>query len=114
EPVVRELALVEEVAELLVELRVLVVRDLDRAVLDAEGVPVILAQRIALDLGGPALEVLAVEQRHPAGVLCDLVAERGGSSKEEQTQDDRAGRIARHGRSLLGSRGVMCWSFRRG
>ena len=44
EPVVRERFFVEEVAELVVELLVLVVGDLEHAVLDAEGVVVVLAE----------------------------------------------------------------------
>ena len=78
QPVVRELVLVEQVAELAVELGVLVVAHLQDAVLDAERVGVVVAELVALDLRRPAVEVLAVEERHPlALVLLGLLREGG-------------------------------------
>ncbi len=59
----------EEVAELLVELRVAVVRDLDHTVLDLEGVRVVLAEGMLRDLRRPTGEVLAVEKRVPLRFL---------------------------------------------
>ena len=64
--VVGEWRLVEEVPELAVELGILVVGDLQDAVFDAERVAEVLAGVVALDLGFPAVEVLAVEERDPA------------------------------------------------
>src|SRR5262249_31475136 len=63
--VVGGLVLVEEVAELAVEMRVLVVGKLDDAVLDPEGVEIIIARLMARDLDGPAVKIFAVEQADP-------------------------------------------------
>src|SRR6476659_2864703 len=54
-----------QMPELFVELSVFVVRHLDNAVLDAERVAVVLAERMLGDLDGPAAQILAVEQRVP-------------------------------------------------
>ena len=74
QPIVRILVLGEQVAELVVELGILIIGDLEDAVFDAERIAIIVARVIALDLGLPALEVLAVEERNPAvfagQVLC--------------------------------------------
>src|SRR6185312_8215320 len=66
QPVMGERRLVEEMSELAVELGIFVIGDLQDPVLDAERIGVVLAKRIALDLGRPAVEILAVEQRNPA------------------------------------------------
>jgi len=58
--------LVEQVAEALAELVVLVVADHDSPVAYAEGVAIILAQWKPTNLGRPAIQRLAVEQRLPA------------------------------------------------
>ena len=66
QPVVGKRRLVEQVAELVVELGILVVRYLQDPVLDAESITVVLAQVVAFDLGLPAVQVLAVEECDPA------------------------------------------------
>src|SRR5687768_13474452 len=63
--VVAERILVEDVPELTVEPAPLVVADLEEAILDAERVVVVLAELAVRELGGPVLEVLAVEQLNP-------------------------------------------------
>ena len=63
EDVVRVVDLIEEeVAELAIELVVVLIADLDRAILDAVGFLGVFAKLLAPDLGCPAGEVLAVEQ----------------------------------------------------
>ena len=74
----------EEVAEALVELRVAVVGDLDHAVLDPEGVRVVLTQGVLGDLRRPTREVLAVEEREPLRLL--LRGGEGGNGQGEQGQ----------------------------
>src|SRR5262249_22012201 len=88
---------VKEMAELRVELVVLVIRDLQHAVLDPEGVAVVLARGIALDLGRPAVEVLAIEQRGPAilflgGLLLTAgINHEGNDHKRTQPQAEPPG-----------------------
>ncbi len=65
EAVVGEFVLVEDVAKLAFELFVLVERDGEESIFDAEGVVVIVAEFVAGDLGGPASKVLAIEKRDP-------------------------------------------------
>ena len=64
--VLRERLLEEQVPELAVELLVLVVGDLEHAVLDPERVLVVLPEVAPLDLHDPAVQVLAVEQAGPS------------------------------------------------
>src|SRR5262249_45589567 len=52
--IVREFVLVEDVPELVIEFVILIVGDLEQAILDAKRGPKIIAQRIALDLRRPA------------------------------------------------------------
>src|SRR5690606_41467839 len=63
--VVRERILVEEMPEAAVEGIVLVVADFEHTVLDAKRVGIIDAMFVTGDLGGPAIEVFAVEQLDP-------------------------------------------------
>lgn len=63
--VIGEWFLVEEMAELAVEALVLVVSDLDQAVLDAERVAEVVAEFVLRDFRCPALEILAVEEHQP-------------------------------------------------
>ena len=54
-------------AESAIELGIVVVADLDDAVLDAKGVERIFAEGVLGDFDGPALEVAPVEQGNPPG-----------------------------------------------
>ena len=61
--------LIEKVSKLAIELFVLIVADLQNSVFGAEGVAVIVAQIVAGELDGPAIQILAVEEAFPsAGV----------------------------------------------
>lgn len=61
----REAVLIEQVPELPVECLVLIVTHLENAVLDPEGVFVVLAQLVSRKLGDPAAQVPAVEEAYP-------------------------------------------------
>ena len=68
--VIREfLFRVKDVAELFVELLVLVIGYFQYAVFDAKGVLVIIAYFVARNLDRPVSQVLAVEQRDPLSFL---------------------------------------------
>ena len=95
--VVRERVLVEEVAELAVELRPLVVADREGAVLDAEGVVEVLAEIVLRELRRPAVEVPAVEQLDPV-LPVRIGLRRGraapplpGVQRCRETDEDREG-----------------------
>ena len=68
--------------ELAVEVRILVVRRLEDAVDDAEGVGVVFAERVAGDLRDPAVEVLAVEELNPVLLVGRRLA--GGEHADER------------------------------
>ena len=81
--------LVEEVAELPVEALVFVVADLEQAVLDAEGVAVVVTEFVLRDLRRPAFQILAVEQDDPVFLVRVRVDDRrlrdgGGGKRGEQ------------------------------
>lgn len=69
----------EKMPILLVELRIAIIGHLDHAVLDPEGIGVILAEGMLGDLGRPPRQVLAVEQGVPLRLL------RGDQSDEAGT-----------------------------
>ena len=74
----RELLLVEQVAELGAEILVLVVPHRQHAILDAERVGVVVAEFMALDLRRPAVKILAVEEGAPLAIgLLGLLGQRG-------------------------------------
>ena len=80
QPVAGERDLVDQVGELVGELAaVVVVGDPERPVLHHEGVVPVLAGRPVIDLGNPAVEVAAVEDRDPAV---------GGAGGRRLSQDD--------------------------
>src|SRR4029450_10636593 len=72
----------EEVAEVAVEGVPLVVDDPEHAVLDTEGVVVVHPGAEAGELGHPAAQVLAVEERNP--LLLVRVLGEGGARHDEQ------------------------------
>ena len=87
EHVVREGRLVEQVAEPAPEGVVLVVGDLQDAVLHPEGVAEVHADVVAGDLRDPAVETLPVEERDPVssvGSRRGVLAGRGESGDEER------------------------------
>lgn len=86
--VIRERSVVEEVAEAAGEFVVAVVADGEEAVFDTEGVGEVFADGVAGDLGGPAGEVLAVEEREPVFFIGWLVGlgEGGGGEEEEDRE----------------------------
>ena len=93
EHVVRELLLVEQVAEARAEVVVLVVHDADQAVLHAERVGVVVAELMMGELHHPAVEIAAVEDRLPVrrrsllprrGRLVGLNGERQGGQREQE------------------------------
>jgi hypothetical protein len=63
--VVGEFAFVEKVAEKLPPLFVIIVADLEHAILDLEGVLGVFAKIVAFEFRGPAGEVFAVEEALP-------------------------------------------------
>src|SRR5205085_9952116 len=64
--IMRELVLVENVAEAAVEIVVLVVRDSHHPIFDAKSVAEVFAQLVSFDFGRPAGQVLAVEETDTA------------------------------------------------
>jgi hypothetical protein len=90
EPVVVQGLGIEEVAEAVAELAVAIVGDLEKAVLDPERFGVVVAQLVTGDLGCPAGEVAAVEERRPIrGRCCRRRAGEGqpGESGGEARRD---------------------------
>ena len=83
--VVGKLRLVEEMPELAVELGVLVVGDFQDSVFDTKCVAEILAGRVALDFGFPAVQVFAIEERDPAIFTGRILPEGTRSSEPEHT-----------------------------
>ncbi len=65
----RERLVVEDVPEPLVERVVGVGAHLQQAVLDPEGVAIVIARGVVADLDRPALEVASVEQLAPRGAV---------------------------------------------
>ena len=62
--------------ELVGELRVLVVGGFEESVLHAEGVPVVLAERVAGDLHDPAIQVLSIERLNPVLAVRVVLSQR--------------------------------------
>ena len=83
--IVREDALVKEVAELLVELVVFVVRDLEDAILDPERVLVVDPGILTSDLGRPATQILAIEQLDPL-LFCRGIVSEGRSTENKRVK----------------------------
>lgn len=50
---------------LLIKVPVLVIADLDDAILHTESIPIIIAHFMMMDLHEPVIDILAVEQRNP-------------------------------------------------
>ena len=84
QPVALERLVEEDVAEVAVELVVAVEAHLEQAVLDAEGVLVVVAEFEAGDLRRPAGEVLAVEERGP-------LFPGGGGEREQDGGEQKRG-----------------------
>src|SRR5205823_1058157 len=105
EAIVGERILVEDVAELAVELRPFVVAHLEQPVLDAHRVVEVLAEVVLRELGRPAVEVPAVEQLDPfffAGIVLLL----GGSRQRgrRDSKDANRGQARDHAETKMRSR----------
>ncbi len=104
--VVAEGILVEHVAELAVEGLPLVVADLEHAVLDAEGVVVVLAEIVLGELRRPAVEALAVEQLNP--VFRVGLRDRGWRGRRLGKEHGRGGHQEGRDDRKLSSNGHHC------
>ena len=93
------LVLGKQVAELIVELGIMVIDDFENAVFDPKGVAEIVARVVAFDLGLPAVQILAVEERDPAlrrrQVLCSSQKASGRERTEERRQSREAAIVSR-------------------
>ena len=82
-------------AEARAEVAVLVVHHANGAVLDAEGVGVVVAELVMRELHHPAIEIAAVEDRLPVGAGARAPVGRSGlrreSPRNEQRQEKREG-----------------------
>ena len=74
--VVREWLLVEDVAELPIEGRPLVVADFQQSILDAERIVEVLSQIVMGELDDPIAEVTAVEELQPILLIGIVLARR--------------------------------------
>src|SRR5690606_9829998 len=98
--VVRERRSIEEMAEAPGEIRIAVVRDRQQAVLDAERIGVVVAERMNANLYDPAVEIPPVEKRYP--ILGARILAGGARRCDERRERKQAGKcrvclISAHG-----------------
>lgn len=80
--IIRERPIEKQMSKPPIKLVILLIRDLQQPVFHAEGVPEVLARRVAFYFGCPAGEILAVEELDPLAFVVRLLG--GGRCRRKE------------------------------